>query len=164
MLARLGSLRTALAVMTAISALYFALVAFGNVTDFGTNQQFVRHVFAMDTTFGDPDVTWRKITSTGVADAAYVLVIVWEALTALVLIGGLVAWLRGGAHEETARRLSTLGWIMAIALFAGGFITIGGEWFQMWQSTTWNGLQPALQNFVVAAVGLILVQLPGRRA
>ena len=34
-------------------ALYMALVAFSNITDFGTNQQFVRHVFAMDTTFKD---------------------------------------------------------------------------------------------------------------
>ena len=31
-------------------ALYILLVAFNNITDFGTNQAFVQHVFAMDTT------------------------------------------------------------------------------------------------------------------
>ncbi len=33
-----------------------ALVSFSNITDFGTNQQFVRHVLAMDTTFKDEDL------------------------------------------------------------------------------------------------------------
>ncbi|MEU6165948.1 DUF2165 family protein [Streptomyces tanashiensis] len=32
-----------------------ALPVAGNITDFGTNQQFVQHVLSMDTTFKDPD-------------------------------------------------------------------------------------------------------------
>jgi predicted small integral membrane protein len=52
---------------------------------------------------------------------------------------------------------------MLIALFAGGFIVIGGEWFAMWQSTQWNGLQPALQNTILAAFALLLVHLPARQ-
>ncbi len=64
------------------------LVAFGNITDFGTNQQFVRHVLAMDTTFKDEDLMWRAVTSKGLQDAAYVAIIVWETIAALVLIFG----------------------------------------------------------------------------
>ena len=60
--------------VTAINGLYTLLVAFGSITDFGTNLQFVRHVIAMDTTnFGaepgtalDPDVMWRAIGAGGV--------------------------------------------------------------------------------------------------
>jgi predicted small integral membrane protein len=158
-LVRFGSLRTVLAVLTAITALYIGLVAFGNITDFGTNHAFVQHVFAMDTTFKSPETMWRAISSPGLATAAYVGIIVWETLSAIVLTAALVAWVRGAA---VARSLSSLGWLMLVLLFAGGFITIGGEWFQMWQSKAWNGLQSALQNFLVAALGLILVHLPER--
>jgi predicted small integral membrane protein len=47
-------------------------------------------------------------------------------------------------------------------LFVGGFITIGGEWFAMWQSKTWNGLDPAFRNATIAAFGLVLVHLQSR--
>jgi predicted small integral membrane protein len=36
---------------------------------------------------------------------------------------------------------------------------ICGEWYQMWRSTTWNGLDPAFRNTVIALVTL-LVHLP----
>jgi predicted small integral membrane protein len=49
---------------------------------------------------------------------------------------------------------------MIVVLFMGGFITIGGEWFQMWRSVEWNGLEPAFRNSVLAIFGLVLVHLP----
>ncbi|MEQ0562891.1 DUF2165 family protein [Amycolatopsis sp. NEAU-NG30] len=91
-------------------------------------------------------------------NTAYVVIIAWETLTALVLIAALAAWIR--AKDATARRLSTLGWVMWVLLFGVGFLAIGGEWFQMWQSDEWNGLQPALQNFLVAVAALVIAQLP----
>ncbi|SHF06737.1 DUF2165 domain-containing protein [Streptoalloteichus hindustanus] len=162
LLVALGGLRVALAVLTAITALYMGLVALNNITDYGTNRAFVEHVFAMDTTFRSPNTMWRAITDQGVVTAAYVAIIAWEALTALVLVGALVAWVRalaGRGGTEVARRLSSCGWAMQALLFGGGFIAVGGEWFLMWQSSKWNGLQPALQNFLIASVGLVLVHL-----
>jgi predicted small integral membrane protein len=162
---RLGTLPVAVAVLTLITAAYYTLVAFGNITDFGTNQAFVQHVFEMDTTFNDEDVTWRAISSGVVQDIAYVLIIAWEVLTALVLIWAFVVWIgavRAGGGYDRARRLSTLGWTMVLLLFAGGFIVIGGEWFVMWQSEEWNGLDPALQNVIIAGLALILAHLPSR--
>jgi predicted small integral membrane protein len=162
---RLGTLPVAVAVLTLITAAYYLLVAIGNITDFGTNQQFVQHVFEMDTTFGDEDLTWRAIGSSVVQNIAYLLIIAWEVLIAAVLIWAVVAWvaaLRGRAGYDRARRLSTLGWTMVLLLFAGGFIAIGGEWFAMWQSEEWNGLDPALQNVIIAGLALILAHLPSR--
>ncbi|WP_433268018.1 DUF2165 domain-containing protein [Actinosynnema sp. CS-041913] len=156
LLGRVGSPQTAVAVLTAITGVYMGLVVFGNLTDYETNRAFVQHVFAMDTTFQSPNTMYRAITNQTVVTVAYVLIIAWEALTALVLLAGLVAWLRG---QAVARRLSAAGWVMQVLLFGGGFIAIGGEWFQMWQSKDWNGLTAAFQNFVVAAVGLILVHV-----
>jgi len=96
----------------------------------------------------------------------YVCVIIWEALTTAVLVYAVVMWgfaFRRSSGFERARRFTTLGLLMIVVLFAGGFIAIGGEWFAMWQSTEWNGLQPALQNTILAAFALVLVQLPSRQ-
>ncbi|MGW1912669.1 DUF2165 domain-containing protein [Streptomyces sp. NPDC002076] len=149
-------------VLTGILALYIALVALGNITDFGTNQQFVRHVLAMDTTFHDKNLMWRAITGTGLQDTAYVLIIAWETVAALVLIRGTYLWARR-KDDDLARRWSTYGLLMLLLLFGAGFIAIGGEWFSMWQSKTWNGLEAATRVFLLAGVALIVNQLPARR-
>ncbi|WP_327403319.1 DUF2165 domain-containing protein [Streptomyces sp. NBC_01288] len=147
--------------LTATVALYIALVAFGNITDFGTNQQFVRHVLAMDTTFKDDDLMWRAVTSKGLQDAAYVLIIVWETLAALVLGYGTWLWVR--RDDERARRFSTYGLLMLMVLFGAGFIAVGGEWFSMWQSKDWNGLEAATRVFLLSGVVLVVVQLTESR-
>lgn len=164
LLARLGSLRTVVAVLTAITGVQMALIVFGNITDFDTNLAFVQHVLAMDTTFKSPNTMWRAITGATVATAVYLLIIGWESLTAVTLIAATVAWVRSfaGRPAEVAQRLSTLGWLLTLVLFVGGFITIGGEWFEMWQSSKWNGLQAALQNVIIAVSGLVLAHLPVR--
>ncbi|MFF3330482.1 DUF2165 domain-containing protein [Streptomyces sp. NPDC002888] len=146
--------------LTATVALYIALVAFGNITDFGTNQQFVQHVLAMDTTFKDEDLMWRAVTSEGLQDTAYVAIIVWETVAALVL--GYGTWLWGRRDDVRARRVSTYGLLMLMLLFGAGFIAIGGEWFAMWQSEDWNGLDAAMRVFLLSGVTLIVVQLSQR--
>jgi len=164
-----GMLPVAAALLVALNGLYILLVAFGNITDFGTNQKFVQHVLAMDTTnFGapagtelDPDVMWRAITNSTVQNIAYIGLIAWECATALVLIAAVVFWIRErGAGYRVARALSTVGLLMLLLLFMGGFIAIGGEWFQMWKSTAWNGLDPAFRNSVLALIALVTIHLP----
>lgn len=165
---KLGALPFAVAVLVACNALYIFLVALGNITDYDTNYAFVQHVLSMDTTnFGaaegtglDPDVMWRAITDPVVWNIAYIGVIVWESAAAIILICACVAWLRSFIVKgtfDTARALSSIGLLMIIVLFFGGFITVGGEWFQMWRSTAWNGLDPAFRNSVLAAITLVLI-------
>jgi hypothetical protein len=164
-----GTLPVAAAVVVAINALYILLVAIGNITDYHTNFDFVKHVLAMDTTnFGQPegvgldtDVMWRAITNPTLVTLAYIGVILWETLTAVVLVTATWQWIRSikTGSFDVARRLSTIGLLMILILFMGGFITIGGEWFQMWRSTSWNGLDPAFRNSVLAGIGLILIHL-----
>jgi predicted small integral membrane protein len=38
-----------------------------------------------------------------------------------------------------------------------GFLVIGGEWFQMWQSPIWNGQQPAFRFVVIMLAVLIFI-------
>ncbi|GAA3302303.1 DUF2165 domain-containing protein [Streptomyces cinereospinus] len=153
-----GTLHLAATVLTGTVALYMALVALGNITDFGTNQDFVRHVLAMDTTFKDEDLMWRAVTDTALQDAAYVAIIVWETVAALVLVAGTWFWARG--PRVLARRVSTYGLLMVMVLFGAGFIAIGGEWFAMWQSADWNGLDPATRIFLLSGVVLLVNHLP----
>ncbi|MEU2508468.1 DUF2165 domain-containing protein [Streptomyces sp. NPDC007863] len=165
LLLELGALPVAATALTATVALCMALVAFGNITDFGTNQQFVRHVLSMDTTFEDPDLMWRAIESPALQDAAYVAVIVWETLAALVLLAATWFWITGLRRDayDRARAASTVGLVMVLLLFGVGFLAIGGEWFAMWQSSDWNGLDAAARNLALAAFTLLVVHLPGAR-
>ncbi|MER6053501.1 DUF2165 domain-containing protein [Streptomyces sp. NPDC001793] len=158
-----NGLSWAAGVLTGTVALYITLVAFGNITDFGTNQQYVQHVLAMDTTFHDPDLMWRAITSRPLQNAAYVAVIVWESASALLLLAATALWaLRGRAGGTgRARGLATAGLLMMMVLFGAGFWAIGGEWFSMWQSKQWNGVEAAVRNFLMTGVVLLVVQLSG---
>ncbi|MCI0689775.1 MAG: DUF2165 domain-containing protein, partial [Sporichthyaceae bacterium] len=143
--------------------LYYFLVAITNVTDFGTNQAFVHHVLEMDDTFNDKHLMWRAIKSDGLQNVAYVGVIIWEWLITAMLAWATFEWIRAisrGGPYDRARRLATIGIIMIFILFVGGFITIGGEWFSMWQSATWNGLNTAFRNATLAALALLIMHLP----
>ncbi|MFC9588904.1 DUF2165 domain-containing protein [Streptomyces sp. NPDC056944] len=164
-LLRLGAPSVAATALTATVALYMTLVAFGNITDFGTNQQFVQHVLSMDTTFKDPDVMWRAVESPALQNAAYVAVIVWETLAAVVLLAATWFWITGLRRDayDRARAASTVGLVMVLLLFGMGFLAIGGEWFAMWQSSDWNGLDAAARNVALAAFTLLVVHLPGVR-
>jgi predicted small integral membrane protein len=44
-----------------------------------------------------------------------------------------------------------------------GFMVVGGEWFSMWQSPTWNGQEAAFRFYMTILAVLIPMQLPGGR-
>jgi predicted small integral membrane protein len=167
----LGSLPVAITVIVAIEAAFILLVAFGNITDYGTNFAFVQHVLSMDTTnFGakpgvglDPAIMWRAITSPVAWNVAYVGIIVWESAAAVLLVVATVRFIVGlarGTGFRAARALASIGLLMIVVLFLGGFIAVGGEWFGMWRSTQWNGLDTAFRDGSLAGVGLILLHVP----
>ena len=54
--AGMSMLRLSRISLVAAVAVFFTLVAIGNVVDYGTNWQFVTHVMSMDTTFRDPEL------------------------------------------------------------------------------------------------------------
>ena len=41
-----------------------------------------------------------------------------------------------------------------------GFMVVGGEWFQMWQSPMWNGQEAAFRFYMTILVVLIFVNQP----
>jgi predicted small integral membrane protein len=159
-----GSRCAVLAVLAGTTGLYYFIVAAINCVDTDTNRGVVAEVLSMRHTIHHPGVDWHAITSGTAVWIVYILIVIWEFLTALVLLVAAVAWLRvlaGHLARDNAVRLASVGWTMAVLQFLGGFVTIG-EWFRMWGNTEVNATPVAVNNFLIAAVGLILVHLPER--
>lgn len=148
--------------LVAAMALFFTFVAFGNLTDYESNWQFVRHVLSMDTTFPDSALHWRAITDPRLQAIGYWLIIATEILTAVVLWLGVLRLLRSVRSTQfgQAKALAAAGLTLGILLYAVGFIVIGGEWFAMWQSDTWNGQEKSFDFITMIAAVLVVLLLP----
>jgi predicted small integral membrane protein len=147
-----------IAVLAAI-ALWIALVAFGNLTDYGSNWPFVQHVLAMDTIFPGAGIRYRAIASPLLQHAAYALIIAVETLAAVLCwLGTWRLWRarRGTAAAfQRAKRMAVLGLAVGVLLWLGGFVAVGGEWFGMWMSSQWNGIESAFRFAVVLLAMLV---------
>jgi predicted small integral membrane protein len=146
-------------------ALFFTIVAYGNVTDYDSNWQFVQHVMAMDTIFPGSALHGRAITHPAVQRAAYTLIIATQAAVAVLLWAGVVQLVRAIRTRDfiRAKPLACLGLTAGMLLYMVGFITIGGEWFAMWQSQQWNGQQTSFSFTAMIGAVLILLLLPEER-
>jgi predicted small integral membrane protein len=142
------------------------LVAADNIVDYGTNFVFVQHVLSMDSVFPDGRVTWRAIRDPALWHAAYALIIAGEALTGLLFLTAGVQLLRAlrapADRFDAAKRWVVAGAGIGFAVWFVGFTLIGGEWFQMWQSRTWNGQEAAFRFVMVILAVLIFVEQPDR--
>jgi predicted small integral membrane protein len=160
------AIRAAKVITVAAIALFATLVAFGNITDYGTNFAFVRHVLSMDTVFPSSTITYRAITSPALHHAAYALIIATEAAIALLCWIGAVALLRQLRADAQAfngaKTFAVLGLTLGFLLWQVGFMSIGGEWFGMWQSKDWNGVPSAFRFAIIILAVLILVAMPDR--
>ena len=159
-------IRAAKIAMVAAIALFATVVAFGNITDYGTNFAFVQHVLSMDTIFERSTIRYRAITSPALHHAAYAVIIAAEVLTALLCWIGALALLRrlradAGAFNR-AKGFSVAGLTLGFLLWQVGFMTIGGEWFGMWQSKSWDGVPSAFRFVMVIMAVLIFVAMPDR--
>jgi predicted small integral membrane protein len=158
------TLRTVKILLVFGVAILHSLVVFNNLTDYGSNYQYVRHVMMMDTTFPGNRGLWRAVDSPLLHTAFYVAIIAWETLTAIFCWWGgivLARALRGSpASFQRAQRVSVGALTLGLLLWLVAFQAIGGEWFLMWQSKTWNGLGDAFRMFTVVGVVLLIVLQP----
>src|SRR4051794_10169349 len=138
--------------------LFALLVAYDNVVDYGTNYAFVRHVLTMDTTFSEHRLMDRAIVAPELHRFAYALIIATEFVTgALCIIGAarLLPEMSSPRRFVEAKGAAALGLALGFTLWFFGFLTVGGEWFAMWQSATWNGQESAFR--FTAIIGFALV-------
>ena len=141
---------------------FYTLVVFNNLTDFGSNYQFVHHVLSMDSTLPGNHGMWRALPSTRLQLVFYLGIIAWE-LTNMILLWWSVATLvrvigKPARVFNRAKRIAILALALSLAMWLFAFLDVGGEWFLMWQSRTWNGQEAAFRMFaVVGIVFLILI-------
>jgi predicted small integral membrane protein len=158
------ALRAAKAALVAAIALFASLVAFGNLTDYNTNFVFVEHVLSMDTIYPFSTIKYRAITDPTLHRVAYALIIAAEAATAVLCwigVAMLVRHIRADARTfNHAKTFAVLGLTLGFLLWQVGFMSIGGEWFGMWQSQQWNGVPSAFRFLMTIIAVLIFVALP----
>ena len=154
-------LRTAkIALVFAVGAFY-SLVIFNNTTDYDSNLQFVRHVLMMDSTFPANHAMWRALSRPAWFTVFYLSIIAWEIVTMILCWWGglrLAQALRATAAAfHRAKRVAIVGLALSLLIWLVAFLSIGGEWFLMWQSKTWNGQDAAFRMFTVIGIVLLLV-------
>jgi len=145
-------------------ALFYSLVVFNNTTDYDSNFQFVRHVLMMDSTFPSNHGMWRAINSPVIQTLFYLTIIVWEIVTMLLCWWGGIQLARNrkapAAAFHFAKRVAIAGLTLGMLMWLVAFLSVGAEWFLMWQSKSWNGQEAAFRMFAVIGVVLIFVALP----
>lgn len=150
--------------MTFGLAAFAFMVTFNNLTDYDSNYQFVRHVLSMDTTFEGNAAMYRAIDAPALWTAGYWLIIASEALTCVLFaVAGwrmLRARAQAAAIFNAAKSVFHLAAAAAFLLWFVGFMVVGGEWFLMWQSETWNGQEAAFRFYMTILAVLIYVNQP----
>jgi predicted small integral membrane protein len=161
--------RHAKVALLAASSLCMLIIALNNaVLDYPSNYGFVKHVLSMDTLFSGQAQTWRALADPTPEDGTYWLhhlfywsIIGWEATaSALCGRGAWKLWTRRKAAASAfnrAKSLAVYGLALNLLLWFVAFISIGAEWFLMWQSSSWNGQEAAGRMFMIFGIILLVV-------
>ena len=147
-------------------AVFYSFVVLNNTTDYNSNYQFVRHVLMMDSTFPANRGMWRAMNSPWVHTLFYLSIIAWEAVTMILCWWGgvrLARALKASAESfNRSKSIAVAALTCALLMWLLAFLSVGGEWFLMWQSKTWNGQDAAFRMFTVIGIVLLLVAQPDR--
>ena len=146
------------------SGLLTLIIAFSNLTDYSTNFEFVKHVLSMDSIFENSTVKYRSITNNTIHHLSYLFIIMLEITMAYFFITSAVQMYLQMKNSKEQFNLSKknayIGVSLGILLWFIGFTVIGGEWFSMWQSNDWNGLEEAnriVSFFMLTYLALVIV-------
>jgi predicted small integral membrane protein len=143
---------------------YYALVVFNNTNDYNSNLTFVRHVLLMDTTYPGNHGMWRAIHSPVIPVLFFVSIVCYETLTGVLLwVAGfrLISNLRTSvAAFNGAKKLGVVALTLSMLMWLVAFLSVGNEWFLMWQSKEWSGEVAAQHMFAIAGILLLYLVMP----
>ena len=141
-----------------VAAFFYFLVVFNNIFDYGSNLLYIENVLGMTETFSD-SLHWRRLEHPFFHWVFYVTIILWELLSMV-----LCAWagwkLLSAARMDAvafqkAKRLGAVAYTVSLLQWYFAFITVGGEYFLMWQSENWNGQDAAFRMFGILGISLL---------
>jgi predicted small integral membrane protein len=131
--------------------------------EYNVSFEAVKHVLMMDTVNLPNIVNFRSITNLNIITAALWLIILSEALCGILCLIGcfhMLLNLKSGAKNyNQAKKFGVAGLTVGIILWQVGFMTIGGDWFEMWLSPTWNAVEPSFRLIIIFAVILIYLTI-----
>jgi predicted small integral membrane protein len=162
------TLRVAKLALVFAVAIFYSLVVLNNTTDFDSNYQFVRHVLMMDSTFPGNRGMWRAVNSPAWHTLFYLAIITWETVSMILCWVG--AFMMARALSKTpaafnqAKRIAISALTFSLLMWFVVFLSVGGEWFLMWQSKLWNGQDAAFRMFTVIGIILLFVAQPETEA
>jgi predicted small integral membrane protein len=138
------------------------LIVIGNTTDFDTNYRFVEHVMKMDTIYPQSHIQYRSINNSLIFHLGYFFIIGLQVTMTFCCLKGSWQMARNLKNNAAAfydsKNWAIAGLILGIIIWFVGFELIGGEWFGMWQSQSWNGLGSAERILTFLVLTLILLQ------
>ena len=162
-LAEMNILRICKAMICLPLATFALLVCFNNLADYNANYEFVKHTLSMDTVFPANTLKYRAIFNPSIWHLAYGLIIFAEFLTGVLILIGAIGLLKNRNNHSAfikAKNWIYLGCLVGLLLWFFGFIVIGGEWFCMWQSEQWNGVNSAFHFVVLIMFVMLFVAMP----
>jgi predicted small integral membrane protein len=96
--------------------------------------------------------------------AGYALIIAGEGLTGAAFAIATISLARHLRSDHTrfnrAKRFVFVGATLGFLVWFFGFMVVGGEWFSMWESPTWNGQEAAFRFYITILAILIFVNQP----
>jgi len=145
-------------------ALFCSFVVLNNLTDYDSNYQFIRHVLMMDSTFPGNRGMWRALNRPLWHTVFYLTIIIWETATMILCWWGGLRMVKSLKTDSRvfrqAKDLAIAGLTLNLLMWLVAFLSVGGEWFLMWQSKTWNGQNAAFRMFTVVGIVLLLLLQP----
>jgi predicted small integral membrane protein len=66
----------------------------------------------------------------------------------------------GAAVFNAAKQLGVIALTLSLLMWLSAFLSVGNEWFLMWQSKEWSGESGAQHMFAIAAFILIYLVMP----
>jgi predicted small integral membrane protein len=158
------TIRASKALLLFALGFYYALVVFNNTNDYNSNLTFVRHVLLMDTTFPGNRGMWRAVYVQAIPLFVFGSIVIWEIVTgALCWWAGfrLIRNLRSSAAAfNTAKNIGVIALTLSLLMWLSAFLSVGNEWFLMWQSKQWSGAATADHMFAIVGILLLYLVMP----
>jgi predicted small integral membrane protein len=158
------TIRASKALLLLALAFYYTLLVFNNTNDYNSNLTFVKHVLEMDTTFPGNHGMWRAVHSPAIDMVFFVTIVIWESAIGILLwFAGIrmLSHLRSSVLSfNAAKELAVVGLTLSLLMWLTAFLSVGSEWFLMWQSKQWSGQQVADHMFAVVGIILLYIVMP----
>jgi predicted small integral membrane protein len=145
-------------------SLYMFMTCFNNLADYDSNFQFISMVSGMEDVYSKAKNGWRSVHSETLHHVMYLFIIACELTVAVLTLTGvfkMIKKFRSGKEEfNQSKKMLLTGLSVGVLLWFVIFITIGGEWFLMWQSKIWNGQTTAFILTIIFLVFLVHLNQP----